>query len=126
MEGIALLRRHQRQAGGLGHLKYGSLLLRQPAVRCLDRFAQRPGHIYLDQLAAEAGDQRLHSALAAVGHRHPVHLRLRRDRQDPGLHGCCRIPGGDAPFHGVDCHKNSHMFRPFCRLKGSAGPAHVY
>ena len=80
---VALLFRHERQAGRIRHLDDRRLLRRQKAEAAIDRPLQRPRDRKAHDLARKACDERIDRALAAVRQREDLHFGL-------GEHLSCR------------------------------------
>ncbi len=66
---IALLGSDQMDTGGGGHLDDGALTITQQADKTLHLVAKGRCHFDREDAAAGGIDQRLHRALAAIGHR---------------------------------------------------------
>ncbi|MNH19138.1 hypothetical protein D3C79_788640 [compost metagenome] len=106
---IALIEAKQLQAAGGGHFDDRRVALGQPAPARLHRLTQRPAHLQAAQLASTGGNDGLHAALTAVGHRALDQLRLRQYLGNTCGNGRSHTfsaeavlerVGGDDDFHG--------------------------
>ncbi len=84
---IALLGRHQMDAGGGGHLDDGALAITQQADEALHLVAKRRGHFDRQDAATGGINQRLHRTFTAIGHRQFDVGGVRQHLFETGLDG---------------------------------------
>ena len=105
---VALVLRHQRQPGGLRHLDDGGALVAEQAIGGQHSVAERARDLDLDDLAAGSVDQRLHGALAPVGHGHLDVLGVGPHALEAGLDLARDLQRRQVLFEGIGGDDDLH------------------
>ena len=105
---VALVLGHQRQAGGLCHLDDGGALVAEQPIGGEHPVAHRAGDLDLDDLAAGGIDQRLHGALAAIGHGHLDVLGIGPHALEAGLDLARHLQRRQVLFEGIGGDDDLH------------------
>lgn len=101
MERIALFGRYAREACCISHLDDSGLLRGQQAEAARNFLAEWPRDVEADDLAREAGRERIDRALAAISERKNLRFAVREDVADGRRDDAAGLDGRDAALEGI-------------------------